>query len=80
MARWHWVRICMLIAAAVVSWPLSVGADTGHVVVVIVPSFRPESPPSSEVPSAAISTMGAAASNGPDARAAASDGSLLRWR
>jgi hypothetical protein len=45
MAPWLWVRLCMLIGAAMASWPVSGGADTGHVVVVIVPSFRPASPP-----------------------------------
>ena len=50
IARWHWVRICMLIAAATASWPVFAGADTGHVVVVIVPSFRPESPPPPRFP------------------------------
>ena len=50
IARWHWVRICMLIAAATASWPVLAGADTGHVVVVIVPSFRPESPPPPRFP------------------------------
>ena len=38
------VRVGLLIAAAMVSWPFSAGADTEHLVVVIVPSFRPASP------------------------------------
>ena len=38
------VRVGLLIAAAMVSWPFSAGADTEHFVVVIVPSFRPASP------------------------------------
>ena len=43
----------------------------------VIPSGKPTS---SEVPSPATAAMGAASSNGPYARAAVSDGSLLRWR
>ena len=40
-----WVRVCVLVAPTMLSWPLSATADTGHSFVVIVPSFRPPNPP-----------------------------------
>jgi len=40
-----WVRVCVLVAATMLSWPLSATAETGHSFVVIVPSFRPPNPP-----------------------------------
>src|ERR1700722_18412426 len=45
-----WVRVRMLVAAAMASWPLSAGADTEHVVVVVIPTFRSASPPPPEFP------------------------------
>ena len=50
VARWRWVRIRLLTTAAAVSWPVFAGADTGHVAVVIVPSFRPAGPPPPRFP------------------------------
>ena len=45
-----WVRVCVLVAPTMLSWPLSATADTGHSFVVIVPSFRPPNPPSPALP------------------------------
>src|SRR5580692_4232783 len=53
-----WVRVCVLIAATMLSWPLSATAetghsfvvDTGHSFVVIVPSFRSPNPRPRAVP------------------------------
>ena len=73
------VRVGLLVAAAMVSWPFSAGADTEHLVVVIVPSFRPASPTPPAFICPTTAAMGAASSDGPYARAAVSDGSLLRW-
>ena len=70
----------MLVAAAMASWPLSAGADTEHVVVVVIPTFRPASPPPPRIPNPASAAMGAAFSDRPNAGAADSHGSLLCWR
>ena len=44
------IRLCMLTAAAMASWPFSVDADTGRSFVVIMPPVRPPSPPERAVP------------------------------
>ena len=80
MARCFRVRVRMLIAAAIVLSPLSTERRyrprrRGHCAV--IPSGKPTS---SEVSSPTAAAMGAASSDGPYARTAVSDGSLLRWR
>jgi hypothetical protein len=40
---WHWLRT--LIAAAMALWAVSANADPKHLFVVIVPTWRPPTPP-----------------------------------
>jgi len=44
------MRLCMLTAVGMASWPCSVGADTNRTFVVIMPPVRPPSPPERAVP------------------------------